>query len=178
MFIQTQLTTKKCFNCLNRPVLYTQAPLLHDGAVSKAISDFKYNKKIKWGDFFAYILYRDCKTYIENFDIICPVPLHKSRLRQRGFNQSEEIAITLSKLSGKPIEHLLIRADKTHSQKGLGRKDRLLNLKNIFRPKSDANHQNILLLDDVTTTGSTLYECSKSIKNPGKIGGISVSRRI
>ena len=102
--------------------------------------------------------------------ILVPVPLHPRRLRERRFNQSAELARTLSKLSGLPCQDLLRRTRYTTAQAALSRKERLKNLAGAFTLKPKASlppHGNILLIDDVFTTGSTAHECATALKKAG-----------
>ena len=108
----------------------------------------------------------------ENFPdwLLVPVPLHPRRLRERRFNQSAELARTLSKLSGLPCRDLLRRTRYTTAQAALSRKERLKNLAGAFSLKKRAalpSHGNLLLIDDVFTTGSTAHECATVLKKAG-----------
>ena len=103
-------------------------------------------------------------------DIILPIPLHIIRLRQRGFNQALLIAKSLFSDDWKKIRpNLLIRQANTPSQTGLNGKERRVNLKDAFIVKSpsEITGRNILILDDVFTTGSTVNECAKVLKASG-----------
>lgn len=92
-----------------------------------------------------------------NFDIIIPIPLHWTRKYRRGYNQTEEIAKAISKLSGKPVLKALKRIKKTKFQATLNKQGRSDNLKNAFevRDIKSINNKKILLVDDLMTTGST-----------------------
>lgn len=109
---------------------------------------------------------------ISNKAIIVPVPLHRQRMLERGFNQSELIARSLGNISGLSVKSsLLIRAKATKPQVGLSGEDRLSNLAGIFdinyRALSDCWKSEILLIDDVYTTGSTMAECAKTLRLAG-----------
>ncbi len=102
--------------------------------------------------------------------LLVPVPLHARRLRERRFNQSAELARTLAKLSGLPCQDLLRRTRYTTAQANLSRKQRLKNLAGAFSLKQRTSlpaHGNILLIDDVFTTGSTAHECATVLKQAG-----------
>ncbi len=102
--------------------------------------------------------------------LLVPVPLHPRRFRERRFNQSAELARTLSKLSGLPCQDLLRRTRYTTAQANLTRKERLKNLAGAFTLQRKARlpaHGNILLIDDVFTTGSTAHECATVLKKAG-----------
>jgi ComF family protein len=92
-----------------------------------------------------------------------PVPLHRSRSRERGFNQAELLARQL----GLPVDDRILRRRKnTPSQTGLSRSQRVLNLSAAFEVRR-APPQTVLIVDDVYTTGSTLHEIAKTLKRAG-----------
>ena len=101
------------------------------------------------------------------FDIIVPIPLHWTRYAWRWFNQSEEMANVLSKYSKKPVVHLLERSRKTLWQAGLSRQDRAVNLRQVFTLAKNAyqyERARVLFVDDVLTTGATLYAACKALR--------------
>jgi len=98
---------------------------------------------------------------------IISVPLHKERMKERGFNQSEEIARSLSEKLGIPlIEHGLLKTKKTLSQMDLDREKRLRNIAGAFvinpENKEAIEGKKIILIDDVYTTGATMQDAQKS----------------
>jgi ComF family protein len=103
--------------------------------------------------------------------LMVPVPLHPRKLRERRFNQSAELARTLTRLSGTPFHEALRRTRYTSSQAGLDREDRLKNLRGAFavRPRAGPHVEgrNILLVDDVFTTGATAHECALTLRKHG-----------
>lgn len=104
-------------------------------------------------------------------DCIVPVPLHASRLRERGFNQSLEIARTLRRELMVPLRaNALLRTRRTEAQSGLERKERLHNVRGAFwAEKKLVWGQHVLLVDDVRTTGTTLTECVKALRRAGAV---------
>lgn len=119
-------------------------------------------------------------TDIKNvpFDYIIPIPLHWTRYANRGFNQSEEMAHQLNKLSGKPIAHPLSRVKKTQFQSMLSFEKRPENLKQAFQhTRFDATvYQDkvLLLVDDVMTSGATLKEAVAQLRKLKPAGIIAV----
>lgn len=110
----------------------------------------------------------------ENHSVMCvPVPLHRKKLRQRGFNQSEKlIPENIPKLFIQKIYH-------TKSQMGLSRNDRLKNLSNTFQCTSTLPQENLyIIMDDIVTTGSTMKEITRTLKSAGaeKVIGLAISR--
>jgi len=104
--------------------------------------------------------------------LLIPVPLHSRRFRERRFNQSLELAATLSQLSGLPCHDLLRRTRYTTAQAALNRQQRLKNLAGAFtlKPKTTLPpHAGLLLIDDVFTTGSTAHECALALKKAGAV---------
>jgi len=115
-----------------------------------------------------------------NFAFI-PVPLHRSKLKWRGFNQAEEICKNLAEFFQLPvINHCLIRIKKTSPQTELTGSARKENIKNAFLVKNKEliKNKNIILVDDVYTTGATLQECSRVLKQAGaqKVIGLVFAR--
>lgn len=112
------------------------------------------------------------KKYLvsEHIDFIIPVPMYKSDKAKRGYNQCELTANELSHISGIPHKfNIVFKIRKTAHQKELSGKERKSNLKNAFALKNPEkiSGKNIILIDDVCTTGSTLSEISRLLKNNG-----------
>jgi ComF family protein len=117
-------------------------------------------------------IYRAAETEIKKSDIIIPVPIHFLKRIKRKYNQSELLAMELSKLSGVLYEPRILRKIKsTVQQEGLSRKKRLKNVKGSFGVQAAYSHllegKKVILADDVMTTGATANECSKVLKKHG-----------
>jgi ComF family protein len=171
-----------CGECLNAPKRYRMARSagIYDKVLMAAIHCLKYNGKIQLARPLGVLLYFIFRRYWnENCpDLIIPVPLHSKKLRRRGFNPSfllvrEWASIARALSDGFPVlpvaEDILIRTKWTTSQTGLGRKDRLKNIKNAFsvNDPSRINGKKVLLIDDVYTTGATAEECTKVLAAAG-----------
>jgi len=173
-----------CHECLNSSRSFGEARSfgVYDLSLMKLIHALKYHGKTQLDKSLGYFLF---STFVlswdtERVDIILPVPLHKKRLRQRGFNQSfllvkkwkdfaSNLNMDLSSILIK--EDILIRKNWQRPQTGLKRKERKENIKDAFRVSdvSAIRGKRILLVDDVFTTGATVEECSKVlIKNGAK----------
>jgi ComF family protein len=100
------------------------------------------------------------------FDVIVPVPLHPARERERGFNQAALLARSLAVRTGLPVKPVLERIRYTTTQTAFDRAERMENLHNAFRlrRRQDVQGLRVLLVDDVLTTGSTLSECARVLK--------------
>lgn len=95
------------------------------------------------------------------YDVIVPVPIHRSKQAKRGFNQSEAFARGISEITGIPVAtDILLKTSKTKTQTGMGRQDRFENVKYTFGVNSQAKkYGHYLIVDDVLTTGATLEAC-------------------
>ena len=105
-----------------------------------------------------------------NFNLIMPVPLHKTRLKERGFNQSEVLAKALAKrLKIRMVSGNLFRTKATVPQFNLEKKQRQANVRNVFFVKNSSlvKDKKVALIDDLATTVSTLRECAKVLKKSG-----------
>lgn len=114
-------------------------------------------------------------------DILIPIPLAKKRQKERGFNQSEEIGKELSKFLKIPlVNNALIKVRETLPQVELSGKEREENIKGAFwcRDENMVKNKTIFLVDDVFTTGSTMEEAARVLKEAGakKVWGITVAR--
>ena len=147
------------------------SPFLYDGVASEIVRDFKFNGQRRCGDFLSALAYeklRD-KTVFDEYDLIIPVPLHKKRLSERTFNQSDIIAKRLGRLINKDVDcDGLIRIRETLHQSSLKGRERIENVKNAFVARDTAlDGKNIILVDDIYTMGETANECAKALKMSG-----------
>jgi ComF family protein len=136
------------------------------------IHRLKYNREIWIVKVLSRILVQglaDERLSGEEFDAIVPVPLHSKRLREREFNQSAHLATRLSRATGIPVHDVLVRSRYTGTQTALDRSERRQNLRNAFslRKNASVTDQNLLLIDDVLTTGSTLDACAAVLLEQG-----------
>lgn len=158
-----------CSYCFNKSFYFDKAiSCIEYSDISKSmILGFKYKNKTYMAKYISNIMKE--KLDLENikFDYITFVPLHKKRMRKRGFNQSEKIAKELGKMIDIPILDCIYRKSNTNRLYNLNRIERKIELKNAFLVKENinyANGKNVLLIDDIFTTGSTVNEISKLLK--------------
>ena len=143
----------------------------YEGFLRDLILNFKFTNHINLRAVLAAHLFESYKYHLGHkpLDLIVPVPLHKKRLAERGFNQSLELAKLLGdKLTRKVASKALKRIRSTPPQSALLRQQRLLNLQGAIRAdKNLVQGKNILLVDDICTTGTTLMVCAKNLLEAG-----------
>jgi len=152
-----------------------------EGPLQSLIHQLKYNNKFKIGIFLGQYIANEASDLIKNWgcDFIIPIPLHPIKKAERGYNQSKQIAKGISQIVNINVKsNVLKRTRFTQTQTKLNLMERRNNVKNIFKanPKIVKN-KNLLLVDDVITTGSTLSSAAKTLKNKGanKIYAISIA---
>ena len=174
-----------CERCLRKRPFYDElkAPYLYEQTLMDAIHLIKYSGK-------SYIIkslgpllgeFAGDRISDSNGMIIIPVPLHRKKLRQRGFNQSALLAKTIGPiLDIEPDFFTLIRTRYTASQAGLSLEERRKNVKGAFevRGERDIKGRSVLLIDDVATTGNTINECARILKKAGceRVVGLTLAR--
>lgn len=175
-----------CGDCITRKkhFLSARAFAVYDGAILKLIHAYKYKGRTRLAKPLAVLLYDTFVRHFSNSDIdtALAVPLHDKRLRSRGFNQALlmirhwQNILQNTKRTAEPKITVgtgaLVRSKNTVTQTGLERSRRIKNIKNAFAVKSfeQVAGKNILLVDDVYTTGSTVEECARVLDNAGAAG--------
>ena len=145
----------------------------YEGIIQKIIHSFKYRHKIKLGGFLAGLMLDFIREYhlpLTQCDCIIPVPLSLTRLREREFNQAQIIAAQISESLQIPLlNNALTRVRHSRPQVELSREERLNNLKGAFaaEDKKVLTGKDILLIDDVLTTGATASEAARALKEAG-----------
>ena len=162
---------QKCSLCIVSEIqpIQLRAVCLYNKASSTIVTKLKYNDQTYYAKFIAQMMMQRYAEYIALVDFITYVPMTKKRLISRMFNQSAIIAKHISKMSNKKIlVNVLIKTKETKRQVTLNREQRKLNLLNSFKInkqyKELIQDKNILIVDDVSTTMSTINECSMIIK--------------
>lgn len=141
------------------------AGALLDEAAERAIHRMKYDDARYLAPFFANLIELPPHWRAE---VVVPVPLHKKKLRRRGYNQSALIARALAQRLGLPVaENLLSRVRDTDSQTRLHAAERAQNVADAFAASKEAVGRRILLVDDVCTTGATLCACAAALRRAG-----------
>lgn len=175
-----------CMGCRNQSYLDQHIALYaYDEARlgGRMIHALKYNYIEEITESFA-ILFEKYWERRENVlfscDYIVPVPLHPRRFAERGFNQAELISHAVSRVCGVPVADMLKRSRYTHQQARLSKHERAENVKDAFCEgiQNTLGGKAIILVDDVFTTGSTLQECARVLKDAGarEVVGFTIAR--
>jgi ComF family protein len=144
----------------------------YDETARRLVHRLKYGDRVELARALGGMMARAGAELMLDADVIVPVPLHRSRLWWRRFNQAMALAGALSRTSGVPCDpFLLARVKRTRSQVGLTRTQRGDNLQGAFRVPADAKPhlagKRVLLVDDVVTTGATANACSRALLRAG-----------
>lgn len=171
-----------CARCLKRPPAFDRvlAPLQYAYPLDALITRFKFNHDLAAGNLLADLMIdaiSHSATRLPDLplpdlivpDLIVPVPLHRHRLRERGFNQSLELAKRIARAVGREINReALQRTRATEVQSGLDAKTRRHNVRGAFAASPEiVRGKSIVLIDDVVTTAATAHECASILKQAG-----------
>lgn len=162
-----------CYDCSRQEHEFTRglSLWLYDKEVQKSIYNFKYNNKREYARIYINELTKYHREKIISWRAQCliPVPVHKAKMRERGFNQAELLAKELGKQLELPVnDKLIIRCKETTPQKQLNSKERKNNLKKAFKiSNNDVKLKKVILVDDIYTTGATIDSISAVLKNAG-----------
>lgn len=162
-----------CGRCLKRPPPFQRCvgPLRYTAPVSQLITAFKYRGKLSYGRALALQLADYLRDNADPgaIDVLLPVPLHWRRRWQRGFNQAEVIADTLSRSLKLPLQTRLLRRRRaTPPQQDLDARARAANLRDVFQVRGQKlAGLRVALIDDVVTTGATAAEVSRTLLRAG-----------
>lgn len=159
-----------CGRCLSLNPAFdvTHAPYLHQAGIRHLVTALKFSADYKNARLLGQLLARHLQQQTERPEYIIPVPLHPTRYRQRGFNQSLEIARTVSKQLQLPLDFSSCKRIKnTTQQTSLSAKQRRNNMKRAFAVVKPLKAKHVAILDDVMTTGSTMHELAQVLKNAG-----------
>lgn len=162
-----------CRDCATIPRSYIKGfpALNYSEDMAKCLSRFKYHNMRCYGGFLADVIVREKgkEILLAEPEIIVPVPVHKSRLKDRGYNQAQILAVELGKRLKIPVDaELVIRDAKTKPQKELSSKEREENLKKAFiSSEKIVKYKSALIVDDIYTTGATVEACTAVLQSMG-----------
>lgn len=159
---------RRCAGSL-RPLASAAHAAVYAGSARECVRMLKYDGKRLLARPLADAMAFRLRTRgdLQRCDVIVPVALHPRRLRQRGYNQSLWLAEELSALSGLPVVDALTRTRDTHTQVGLHASERESNIAGAFAAAPGLAGRNVLLLDDVTTTGATARDAARALLASG-----------
>jgi ComF family protein len=159
-----------CGDCRTEPPPFTRAraAAVYEDSAALAVKRFKFNRQMAFLPVMQHWLQRPlCLELVAAADLLIPVPLHPKRLKQRGFNQALLLARAFPQV---PVSReALVRLRNTTPQVELKPKERRDNVKGAFAVSDPAQvkGKNVLLIDDVYTTGATVAECAKVLRRAG-----------
>jgi ComF family protein len=161
-----------CGSCISSPPDFdvTTSVFLYEFPINAMMQRYKYGNMLSLCAFFGQLLSE--KINLESVDIIIPMPMHPTRIKERGFNQALEIAKVLCKKSKEKLDFESVERIKlTPPQASLPLKERVKNIKGAFKVKGDKpdkiQGKRIAIVDDVMTTGASLNELAKTLKKAG-----------
>jgi len=167
-------TPFECSNCLELELHFCHArsAVAARGTVLEVLHRYKYQRALWFEPFLAGLLIDRAAPALrqENWDMIVPVPLHGLKQSEREFNQAERLARRLSAATGIPLRaRLLNRVESTRTQTQLSRAERAANVRRAFvvRHKAPLQQRNVVVVDDVLTTGATTSACAKVLLDAG-----------
>lgn len=144
--------------------------LYYDGVFREKMLEYKFQGKAFLSEMFYEVLRNNKKIfrYLEKYDIITEVPISKKRMKKRGYNQTELILSKINRLENINLS-ILTKVRDNNPQSELSEIQRKENIKDVYivKNKEKILNKNILVFDDIFTTGSTLNECSKCLKEAG-----------
>jgi len=163
-----------CGSCLSSPPSFdaTHALFNYDYPLDRLLQHYKYKESLHLADAFSALLINSLLDTGLNqkskIDLIMPMPMHHERLKQRGFNQALEVARLISKNMQIKLDYTSCQRIKlTPPQASLPLKERIKNIRGVFQCNKNLQGLSVALVDDVMTTGASLNELAKTLKQAG-----------
>jgi ComF family protein len=154
---------------------------VYSPAMARAIILLKYHAVLSLGDWFARRIEEAAMSHPEMYavvDVVVPVPMHRTRLRERGYNQADLIARPLAKRLGLPLQScLLVRTKPRPDKLRLTMRERWRTVRGAYAMQEGArvDKLRVLLVDDVLTTGATLDACSRALRRAGAVQVVALT---
>ena len=173
-----------CSACISYPMTIDgiRSVFRFEGTVRQAIHQFKYRHIKAMAGTLGQLLAEHLRSYPLTGDVLMPVPLHPKRLRERGYNQAALLAKEINRITGVPvIDGLLVRQRDTVTQaRAANALERRANVRDAFGCRQELDGRNMLLIDDVCTTGATLDACALALKAAGatSVWGLTAAREV
>lgn len=161
-----------CVDCRRMQHAYIRGRALYEyGSAAPCVYRLKYGKRQEYADYFGEEIVRYLGDFIKqvNPDALIPIPLHRKRLNKRGYNQAALLAKAVGTYSGVPVhEKILVRVKNTAPLKRQNPQERQNNLKKAFNiAQNDVKLNTVIIIDDIYTTGSTMDEAARVLKESG-----------
>jgi len=153
-----------------------RAAFIYDGILKDMMHDMKFRARRTvaegLGRYWAHLIVQEKVSLpctITDSCVLVPLPMHVQKVKQRGYNQAEILSLQLSKHLGIPTQEVLFRIKNTAPQSGLHPAARAENVNGVFKinPKTFDASKQYIIIDDIYTTGASLNECAKTLKNAG-----------
>lgn len=141
----------------------------YGGVIKTLILKFKYESNFTAGYLLSNFLIEMIEEEKINADVICYVPMTKKAEKKRGFNQCKLMARNIGYHTNIPVSNCIKKIKNTKEQKTLTKEERIINLKGVFKINNvkDIKNKNVILIDDIMTTGATISECKYILKKSG-----------
>ena len=174
-----------CGACLSgRDFSVARSVVVFSGPAATAARRFKYAGDLSLAGLFSSLVIERFPEELRGFDLMIPVPLHPRRLREREFNQAAVVSSAVAAATGRSHAPFLMErvVDTTPQASFPGKGDRKRNVRGAFRVavsrRSELEGRNVLVFDDIFTTGATIEECSKTLlrAGAGRVGALTVFR--
>ncbi|MBQ2752750.1 MAG: ComF family protein [Firmicutes bacterium] len=162
-----------CTVCKGREKSYKKAISVFEYSdVKTTVEDYKFKShkylSVSIGSVMFTYISRFYPDILKECDVLCPVPIHSTRLKERGYDQSALIGKIISEKSGIEYKDILVRVRPTSPQSLIkGFSNREANVKGAFKVNKDVIFKKVLLIDDVLTTGNSANECAKELLKAG-----------
>lgn len=139
---------------------------VYAGGLKQSIARLKFHGRTGYARSFAKLMISS-ELDFSRFDVVTCVPMTEKARRKRGYNQSELLGKELAKLVSLPYEPLLKKVKENRRQRSLTKKERMYNVQDVYESSGDIMDRQILLVDDILTTGATLSECAAVLYRAG-----------
>jgi len=168
--VPTKIEVEKCVSCFGKNFEFEKniATFLYDELVKDLLLKLKFNSKKQ----IAHSLGQVWAKYVHEIPpdaVLVPLPMYPKKQRERGFNQAEVIARAIGEKFGVPVVNAVERVVDTPPQSGLHPRQRVDNIKGAFAvaKAENAKGKNYIVVDDIYTTGASLNECARVLKDAG-----------
>ena len=153
----------------------------YEGLIKKLIYKIKYDGVFDAVDDLVEKAFERREPYVQEDTVITFVPMFEKKEKRRGFNQAELIAQKLGQITGREVVSLLEKIKDTPSQTELDKEERVKNVRDSFQVKKEINcPNNVLIVDDIWTSGATMEECARVLRKSGVgiIRGFTLARTV